>query len=106
MLYKTLVPSVDLVELCKSESTLFALPVHEAIEEEFREDPSILLRLEEAVADGSLPVCYHEHVLVKGASEPVLPMSLFVDGLPYSNADGVVGFWVVNEITLTRHLTV
>ncbi len=38
--------------------------------------------------------------------DEVLPISLFVDAVPYSHVDSCIGFWVVNEITKCRHLVV
>ena len=36
------------------------VPAHEAIARELSEDPSVTVRVDEAIADGSLPPCYHQ----------------------------------------------
>ena len=50
--------------------------------------------------------CYFDHPQVKDSDGPVIPYSLFVDGVPYSNTDSIIGFWLVTEITGSRSLLV
>ena len=52
-----------------------------------------------------MPPAYNNHPLVLAAGDsPVLPISLFVDGVAYSHVDTVIGYWVTNEVTQRRHL--
>ena len=52
-----------------------------------------------------LPTSYYEHPLVQSAAgRPVMPVALYVDGVPTTKRDGVLGFWVYSLITLKRFL--
>ena len=48
---------------------------------------------------------YYEHPLVM-ASEPgtVWPFSLYLDAVPFSKLDSLLGFFLVNEVNGARHL--
>eukprot|EP00969_Alexandrium_andersonii_P035897 1572516-Alexandrium_andersonii.AAC.1 len=55
----------------RNERKPMQIPVnlpHEVLEQDLREDASLLLRLQEAQEDGSLPPCYYTHPVVKGAA--------------------------------------
>ena len=69
-----------------------------------RSNPSISVRLQEMIDEGELPPCYHQNPIVQNSDSPVVPVSLFCDGVPYSNDDSLVGYWLINEITQSRHL--
>ena len=59
----------------------------------------------EAITDGSFPPCYKDHPVVAAhPGEEVLPVNLFVDDVPYSHNDSVVGFWLINCLTDSRYL--
>lgn len=62
------------------------------------------VRLEEAIASGEMQPGYTNHPLVLGSTTPVVPVSLYMDGVPYSLTDTVVGVWMINMITGLRHL--
>lgn len=65
------------------------------------------VRLAEAADSGDLPKAYFEHPMVRARAStepPLLPIALFIDGVPYSQTDSVVGFWIVNLISGRRHL--
>ena len=62
------------------------------------------VRLGEAVASRDLPPEYFERPIVKSSESLVLPISLFIDAVPYSQSDSCVGFGVVNKISKARHL--
>ena len=36
--------------------------------------------------------------------QPHLPLVLYADGVPYSQTDSLVGFWIYNLISERRHL--
>ena len=86
------------------------IPIHEAVRDDMLGDPSLLLRLDEAIEDGTLPPAYFDNPIVKrerervGGGKRVLPYSLFLDGVPYSLTDSVTGVWVKNELTGKRDL--
>ena len=82
------------------------LPVavpHEQIMEDIAHDT--LSKLNESVENGTLPKCYYENPIVKANPfERILPLVLYLDGLPYSQLDSVIGFWLCNYITGKRYL--
>ena len=86
-----------------SHTFAFILP-HEALFESFVNDPDMLHKLQDKVDKGDLPPCYHEHPLVVAGGKPMVPISLYADGLPYALHDSVTGFWLKNEITDERML--
>jgi len=54
-----------------------------------------------------LPPIYHNHKVVR--SNPgcaVIPAALYLDGVPFTRQDGVLGFWCHNLLTNARHCLV
>ena len=82
------------------------VPIHECIEEELHDDPTILEQLDRSVRDRTWPPSYFDNPIVQTEGDSPLPIAMFVDGVPYSNLDGVLGFWFINLISGTRHLAV
>ena len=103
-LYGITVPSYNANDFARSTHELQALPPHEILHESFDADATLRTRLGERVAAKELPPAYFENPIVMGTDDLVVPMSLFVDGVPYSNTDGVIGFWGINEISGARSL--
>ena len=105
-LYHFCLPSFNKEDLGSGEHAFCALTPHEVAHKMMAEDPSALLRLQEAIEARDLPQSYFDHPLVrdKAEDEDILPVSLFVDGVPYSKVDSLVGFWLCNEITGQRVL--
>ena len=63
-------------------------------------------KLQHCIDNNMFPTCYDSHPIVAEATRPVLPVALFVDALPYTNVDSLIGFWIVNLLTGCRHLVV
>ena len=82
------------------------VPPHENFADEVVQNPCLLEQVESAVADDEWSDVYARHPVVEAAGPPVLPAALYVDGVPYSNSDGVVGFWLYNLVSNVRHLCV
>ena len=62
--------------------------------------------MREAIETESLPTEYYHHPVVENRAEDelILPLAFFIDAVPYSQVDSVVGFWVINMITNRRCL--
>jgi len=90
----------------RSDTKVKVLVPHEELERDVAADRSLRIRLREMVEDpASLPPCYWANPIVRThgtLDNPVFPMSIFVDGVAYSDVDTVVGFWVVNEVNGQR----
>ena len=82
--------------------------MYEQLIEERQRDPQMHDKLREACEKGNLPRWYYEHPVVAAAvreGKPYpLPILIFIDGVPYSLTDTVIGCWCVNYITQRRHL--
>lgn len=102
------VPGYRRAERSRVELDLPVVPPHESIAEEVNQNPDLVEEVQSCVADEEWSGVYARHPVVMTArpDEPVLPGALYVDGLPYSNTDGVIGFWLVNLVTDVRHLCV
>ena len=98
-------PGRDKHSAGRVEHRIHASAVHEELDADLLNDPSIKMRLEEAIADQQFPPAYSDHPVVKeNPDELVLPVNLFIDGVPYSHTDGVIGFWLINVLTGRRYL--
>ena len=85
---------------------LAVVPPHERFADEVVADPGLLGEVERAVADDEWSQVYADHPVVQTPGPTVLPGALYVDGVPYSNTDGVIGFWLYNLVSNVRHLCV
>ena len=86
---------------------LAVVPPHEALAAECADSPSVMERLHWSIAASEWAASYSAHPVVR-ASPPgtVLPLALYIDGVPYSRHDGLLAFRVYNLITWKRHLAV
>lgn len=101
-LYEIEVPSYNAAELSRGTHHMYTLAPHEVLNDPA--DPALQAKLEQMISERSLPPCYFDHRVVLETQGPVLPLSLFVDGVPYSESDSCVGFWLINELDGSRHL--
>ena len=63
------------------------------------------LQLREFIAEGSAPPSYESHPVVqRNAGRLVAPLGVYMDALPYSLVDSVLGVWVINLVTGARHV--
>lgn len=79
-------------------------PIHEVVAANMADSPDAIEELEHMKQSNELPQSYFEHPVVRGTADPVVPLSMFLDGLPYSLSDSVLGAWVKNEVTKKRFL--
>ena len=78
---------------------------HEELEREYQEHPEMRVKLRERIEDENLPKAYFDHPLVlANPGEDVLPLGLWMDGLPYSLIDSATAIWLINLITGRRHV--
>ena len=82
-----------------THDTLVNVP-HESLHSELGSDSSILKRVQSM----SWPSLYWQHPVVRESPEPVVPLALYLDGVPTTNRDGAIGFWVYNLVTFKRTL--
>ena len=78
-------------------------PAHDCMLKDF-EDHSFRVKLHEAVHNKTLPPSYDDHPVVTSSDELVVPVGIYMDSLPYSLVDSVLGVWLINYITGARHI--
>ena len=80
---------------------------YEAINLEVAEDETLHQTWRDAVDGDSLPPMYTDHVVVQSAAaraKTALGLCLYVDGVPTTKRDGLIGFWVYVLESTKRHL--
>ena len=83
--YRFCVPAYDEDHVERKSHVFTARVPHEMLEAEARADPGAILRISESVEAGEFPICYDNHPVVASASgSPVLPLALFLEGVPYN----------------------
>ena len=103
--YRLKIPGRDKNVVGRVSRDFIVAPVWDQLDEDFRRDRGSKLVLEEFIADGNVPPIYDSHpvVLAHQHEAPVYPLSLFVDGVPYSHNDGVIGWWLINHVNKKRY---
>ena len=93
-------------DAARSRHTLPTIPPHEAIADEVSATPDLIDEHARSVATCDWPPAYTDHVVVSSTTATVLPLAVYIDGVPYSRTDSVLGFWVENMASGARHLCV
>ena len=104
-LYAADLPGHSKHDVERSAQSTHFLPLHEQITNTWDAEAGCLTKLLELKAAGDVPASYTRHkVVLDHPSEPVVPLAIFLDGVPYSHTDSVLGCWGLNVITGTRFL--
>ena len=88
--------------------TIYQMPVnlqHECLSQEVEKSPCMLADLEAGILDKEWATNDYDHPVVKASSTPVLPIALYVDGVPFIKQDSMTCFFVYSLVTHRRHLT-
>jgi len=90
----------------RTKHDIVIMPLHEQIASDLKANESCRFRLDEMLRDKELPPVYYEHPLVTSCTtdEAILPIGLYLDGVPWSQSDGVLGFWGINLVSGRRYL--
>jgi hypothetical protein len=102
--YELPTPRYIRCDVSRSVDDLSVLVPHESIADEILGKPGMRDLLEKIKCDGTLQSCYFDHPVV--ASEkllPVYPLALYCDGVAFARHDNVLGFWIYNLATQSRH---
>ena len=104
-LYEVDGPSHGKHDLSRTLRTVPTLPAHELVAQELTEDAAFRYALAERLAARDLPLAYYDHPVVREATpEPVAPLALYIDAVPYSQTDSVLGFWLVSLMSAKRYV--
>ena len=103
-LYELEVPGHNKHELSRGPQKVWALPAHEQLAADLASDGTCLGQIQELRRSGDLPPAYWDHPVVKQhAGQPVWPVALYIDAVPFSQNDSVLGFWLVCLVTGRRY---
>ena len=98
------VPAYHKADRSRIEINLPVVPPHESFAQEVEPNPGMLEHIKHEDTDWSHNYLKHPAVVTPGP--PTLPGAFYVDGVPYSQNDGVIGFWFYSRVTQVRHLCV
>ncbi|MDA8583609.1 hypothetical protein N9L68_05230 [bacterium] len=86
-------------------SDIAVYPTHEVLDREVHENKTLHAQLKDAIDYGELPDAYMQHPVVRrGGARGCFPVSIYLDGTPYTKRDGVLVWVAVNVISGMRHL--
>ena len=77
---------------------------HEQLDNDIAADEYIRVKISEAVDLRQVPYD-HPVVLAHQGQRPIVPLSLFVDGVPYGVTDDAIGFGLVDIVIGSRYLS-
>ena len=83
---------------------LAMMPPHEAIAAELAKNPQTLEEIRRAPPGTWGPVYDRHEIVVSSPGEVVVPLALYMDGVPFTRSDGFLGVWVYNLHSWERHL--
>jgi hypothetical protein len=93
--YRFDIPGHAKADSTRSSHSVTTFAPHELLASDVVASPSLRVQLDEAVADHQLPPAYYTHPVVQASADArVWPVSIFIDGVPYSHTDSVVGWWL------------
>ena len=98
------VPAFNKAAFSRDTLSLPVVPVFEALARELEEDPGMQDRLQDMVDQESLPPLVTEHCLFKASKGKSLPTVLYVDGVPTTKSESLLGFWIYCLVSAKRHL--
>lgn len=101
--YSIAIPGHSKYDVSRTAQDIYVNVPHEVLNEEILEDPSILQKTRET----QWPPAYYANPIVQGrGAGVVVPFALYVDAVPTTKRDSVLGFWMYNLVSLKRHLIV
>ena len=98
------VPGYSKHDLDRVQIKMPVMPPHEIINREISEHPEIHDRLRGEVAAKALPPIYMQHPTAQATGHTAIPLLLYVDGVPVTNDESLLGFWVYSPLSEARHL--
>ena len=102
-LYMLGMPSYDKASIARSVRRLPVFAPHDLVEDLV--DDKVVADLKDTILREGLPPNYLNHPVVQShPDELVLPLNLYLDGVPYSHTDSVLGVWLENVVDGRRVL--
>ena len=101
------VPGMQRWSVSRSLLRCKASLVYKEIALEIGNTPNFFQLQERVLAPSGWLRAYQDHpVVAKHPAEQVVPLALYMDGVPFLKRDSCLGFWVTNLVTDRRHLAV
>ena len=100
------VPCYSKAEFDRSVMALPCMPLFESLGREVAATPNMASRLADMVSSDSLPPVVTEHTVFETSGQLAQPCVLYVDAVPTTKKDSLLGFWVHTVVTGKRHLCV
>ena len=98
--YTVDIPQHSKYDLPRSSHECIVNVPHEVLNEEILGNAGIL----EKVAATTWPRAYYQNPVFQRHHGPVVPLALYLDGVPTTKKDRALGFWIYNLVTMRRHL--
>ena len=103
--YDVQVPGHDRLENDRVVTEVPFVPPHESIEEELAASVAAADTLAKMCREQELPQTHFQHPVVRSSAPgTVWPLAIYVEGTPFSKLDSILGMFVVNIVTSSRHL--
>ena len=104
-LYQFDVPGSSKLDLARTSVAKTANLPHDRFARDWANDAASRHKLDELRRYRKLPPPYTEHkVVVEHPAEADIPVALYLDAVPNSQTDSVLGWWLVNLISGVRYL--
>ena len=98
-------PGYQKQDRSRVELKLPIVPPHESFVDEVRSNPAMLANLDlDDVEGNDWSDNFLKHPDVATPGPRTIPGAFYFDGVPYTKADGVIGFWFYSLTTQVRHL--
>ena len=103
--YEAELPSHNQAYMSRELRVTPVLPIHETLIDDMVNTTGAITKLTELIAARDLPPAYFTHpVVTRFPDETVVPIALYLDYVPYTLTDSVLGVWVRNVVTDRRYL--
>ena len=98
------VPVSDNADGSRGRYDLHVIHPHEALNKEISESPELHDTLATHVRESKLPPIYTQHPVAIASEKKAQPIVIYIDGVPTTKRDGVIGVWTDFVLSPKRHL--
>ena len=103
--YNISVPGLSRSDMSRSAHTIPVQPPHETLPYDVLANDGGITRLREVVNSKTLPPSYYTNPVVQqNPDELVIPISVYLDFVPYAVNDSILGIWIHNMSNDRRYL--
>jgi len=104
-LYELQVPGQHKQDAARGTCLVWCLPAHEQLARDLEADAGLRTKVMELHRDRAFPAAYWGHpVVARHEGKAVAPVALYLDAVPWSQTDSVLGFWLICLVSGRRYL--